>query len=110
MPSEMAGCVMISIGLVTAILAYGLEYEDLSGTEIIAIIISFAGCVVISQPSEQIFDYCWGCLAAVLYAIFGALNLLEIRELAQSVHSSVITFYFGVLSTIATSVYYTYCD
>lgn len=51
MPSEMAGCVMVSIGLVTSILAYLLDYEDLSMIEAFMVLVSFAGCIAITNPS-----------------------------------------------------------
>jgi drug/metabolite transporter (DMT)-like permease len=110
MPAETAGCVLFSIGIVTAIMAYSFAYEDLTIIEIIAILGSFAGCIILNNPSGDFRNHCWGCAAAVLYTIFGAMNLLEIKDLSQQVHSSVITFYFGVLSTIITSVYYLCCE
>ena len=110
MPSEMAGCVMVSVGLVTSVMAYYFDYEDLSAVEMLMVIISFIGCIMITNPSYELTQYCYGCAAAFCYTIFGALNLLEIRELAQQVHSSVITFYFGVISTICASVFFIYCE
>ena len=83
MPSEMAGCVMVSIGLVTSVLAYSFDYEALSAMEILMVMTSFAGCLMITNPNYEIAQYCYGCAAAFCYTIFGALNLLEIRELAQ---------------------------
>ena len=76
MPAEMAGCVLVSIGIVTAILAYSFDFEDLSITEVFAILASFAGCIALNNPDGEIRNYCWGCAAAVLYTVFGAINLM----------------------------------
>ena len=54
MPSEMAGCVMVSIGLVTSALAYLLDYEDLSMVEAVMVVASFLGCIAITNPNEEI--------------------------------------------------------
>jgi drug/metabolite transporter (DMT)-like permease len=87
MPAEMAGCIMVSIGIMTALMAYSFDYEDLSVTEVVAILASFAGCIIINNPSvsvgSEIKNYAWGCSAAALYTVFGAMNLLQIRDLAQ---------------------------
>ena len=83
MPSEMAGCVMVSVGMVTSVMAYYFDYEDLSAVEMVMVTISFIGCIMITNPNYDLTQYCYGCAAAFSYTIFGALNLLEIRELAQ---------------------------
>jgi len=46
-----------------------------------------------------------GVAAAFAFAMFSALNFLKMREIGHGVHSSVKTFYFGVLSSSLTAIF-----
>jgi hypothetical protein len=47
---------------------------------------------------------------AILFCVLGALNMLAMREMGNLVHSSVKTFYFGVVSTILTAIFFLFYD
>jgi hypothetical protein len=54
--------------------------------------------------------YYVGILFAVLYTICNAMKFLAMSELRDTVHSSLKTYWFGVFSSLLTSVYILYWD
>jgi hypothetical protein len=54
--------------------------------------------------------YYLGLLFAVLFTVCSALKFLAMSELGNMVHSSVKTYWFGVFSTVVTTIYIAFWD
>lgn len=121
-PVSVAVSIMMTQVFASALAGYALGNESLSAFETMSMVGGFAGVLLLTNDSlfgsddpraelRNILDrkqhphFSLGIFMAVLYTVFSALNFYEMRRMGNGVHSSVKTFYFGVVCTGLTVVY-----
>ena len=121
MPVSVASSIMQATAFVTAIFAHYLKDEPLSSLEVVVILLGLFGCLMLTNTGWFDMDgtsndreidennkypyYYVGLLFSILFTVCSALKFLAMSELGNMVHSSVKTYWFGVLSTIVTAIY-----
>ena len=122
MPVSIAVSIMMTTAFVTSLIAFLVAGEKLSGLELLIIMGGFSGVIILTNPSlftHETFDikvrnwqdkneypyYTLGIFCACIFSLCSALNFLAMREIGNCVHSSVKTYYFGLLSSVLTFLF-----
>lgn len=121
MPVSVASSIMQATAFVTAVFAHFIKEEPLGVVELIVIILGLFGCLMLTNTDWFVDDgssqdrevdeqnkypyYYVGLFFAVSFTVCSAMKFLAMSELGNMVHSSLKTYWFGVLSTVVTAVY-----
>jgi len=123
-PVTVAVSIMMMMVFGSAICGFCLAGEKLGCGEVVAMIGGFFGVLTLTNahlifPHEKGDDSDlrdaadnkkypheeMGICFAFLYCLFSVANLYEMRKMGKRVHTSIKTFYFGLLCSVFTLVY-----
>lgn len=106
----------------SAVAGFCLAGEKLTCPEVFSILGGFLGVLILTNDTlfaekgdpelersnkdlKEYPYYYFGIMSAFLYCLFSVFNFYEMRRMGKGVHSSIKTFYFGLLCSVFTLIY-----